>query len=146
MLFIFIVLAKISKCKASISFISSIISSWFIGNCLIISHIFVALSTQWMSSPSRKWRREVSPRFHLIVFVCLVWIKKIRRQGESRLSYVTPVVETSPSDRVAFRILSNINNGAPLQAQVMTLTCWLFLQKSSTTYFWLDFKCGSDLP
>ena len=36
-----------------------------------MSHTFLALSTQWMSSPSRKWRRGVSPRFHLTV-LCLV--------------------------------------------------------------------------
>ena len=38
-----------------------------------ISHTFLALSTQWVSSsPSRKWRRGASPRFHLIVY-CLVF-------------------------------------------------------------------------
>ena len=89
----------------------------FIGNYLTISHTFLTLSTQWVSSsPSRKWRREVSPRFHLIafrgrvlaiptqlvsspsrewrhgvssrfhlIFLCLMWIKRIKRQGEFKL-------------------------------------------------------------
>ena len=43
----------------------------FMGNCLTVSHTFLALSTQWMNSPSRRWRRGVSPRFHLII-LCLV--------------------------------------------------------------------------
>ena len=37
----------------------------FIGNCPTISHT----SSRWMSSPSRKSRRRVSPRFPLTVFV-----------------------------------------------------------------------------
>ena len=41
---------------------------------------------------------------------------------------VTPVLETS-SDRVAFWILSNINDGAPLWKQPSALTCRLFPQK-----------------
>ena len=101
----------------------------FKGNYLTISHTFLTLSTQWVSSsPSRKWRREVSPRFHLIafrgrvlaiptqlvsspsrewrhgvssrfhlIFLCLMWIKRIRR---SSFSCVTPVVETFSCDRV----------------------------------------------
>ena len=39
----------------------------FMGNCSTISQTFLALSTQCMSSPSRKWERGV--RFHLVVFV-----------------------------------------------------------------------------
>ena len=47
-------------------------SSIYIGNCAIIGHRFLALSIQWTSSPpSRKWKRGVSPKFHLIV-LCLV--------------------------------------------------------------------------
>ena len=39
------------------------------GNCPTISHMFLALSTQWVSSPlSRKYRHGVSPRFHRIVW------------------------------------------------------------------------------
>ena len=43
----------------------------FLGNCPTIGHTFLALSTQWMSFPSRKWRRGVSPRYCLIL-LCLV--------------------------------------------------------------------------
>ena len=53
-------------------------------NCPAVSHTVLALSSQWMSFPSRVWRRGVSPRFHLIV-LCLVWIKRIRRQGEFKI-------------------------------------------------------------
>ena len=45
------------------------------------------VSTQWMrSSPSTKWRRGVSPRFRFIV-LCLMWVKRIRRQGEFRILF-----------------------------------------------------------
>ena len=49
------------------------------------------------------------------------------------------------SDIVAFRILSNISDGAPLQKQSTVSTYWLFLQKSPTTDFQWDSKCRSDL-
>ena len=83
----------------------------FIGNCPIISHSFLALSTQWMSSPSRKWGCGVSPRFHLIVFVFGV-NKRIRRQGKSKIPNTnggTLLHRPSSSyrklfNRVAFRI------------------------------------------
>ena len=41
----------------------------FMGSCPTISHTFFALSTNRMSSPSRKWGRGVNPRFYLLVFV-----------------------------------------------------------------------------
>ena len=49
-------------------------------NCPTISHTSLALSTQWMSFLSRKWRRGVSPRCHLIV-LCLMWIKRNKKLG-----------------------------------------------------------------
>ena len=62
----------------------------FMGNCPIISHTFLALSIQWISSPpSRKWKRGVSPKFHHIV-LCLVWIKRTRRQGEFKILLCNP--------------------------------------------------------
>ena len=59
-----------------------------------------------------------------------------------RFPCVTPVVETS-SDRLTFRIPSNINDGAPLRKQPMALTHRLFPQKSSTADLEPDSKCGS---
>ena len=41
----------------------------FMGNSPTISHTFLVLSTQWISSFQRKGGRGVSPRFHLIAFV-----------------------------------------------------------------------------
>ena len=41
----------------------------FMGNWPTIIHVFLALSTQWMSFPSSKLGRMVNPRFHLVVFV-----------------------------------------------------------------------------
>ena len=41
----------------------------FMGSCSTISHTFFALSTKLLSSPSRRWGRWVSPRFHLVIFV-----------------------------------------------------------------------------
>ena len=54
------------------------------------------------------------------------------------------MVETFSSDRVAFRILSNVNDTAPPRKQPTALTRWLFLQKSPTTDFQPDSKCRSD--
>ena len=52
-----------------------------------------------------------------------VWceLRELGGGGSSRFPCVTPVVETS-SGRVAFRIPSNINDGAPLQKQPTGLT------------------------
>ena len=61
----------------------------FMGNCPTISHTFLALFTQWVSSPpSRKWRRGVCPRFYLIV-LCLVKVKRIEK-GEFRILMCNP--------------------------------------------------------
>ena len=65
------------------------------------------------------------------------------RQGW-RFSCVTPVVETFSSDRVAFRIPSNIRDRAVLQKQPSVLTRWPLLQKSPTTGVWQDYKCRSN--
>ena len=77
--------------------------------------------------------------------LCLMWIRKIRTQEKFKIPLCNPlVVETFSSDRVTFRIPSNINDGAPLRKQSTTLTRRLFLQKSSTTDLRPDSKCGSD--
>ena len=69
---------------------------------------------------------------------------ELRRRRSSRFPCVTTVVETFSSDRVTFRNPSNINNGALLKKQPMTLRRRLFPQKSSTEDFRPDSKCGSD--
>ena len=63
--------------------------SAFMGSCPTISHTFFALSTKWMSCPSRKWGRGVSPRFHLLIFVFL-WIRRIRTQEEFKIPLRNP--------------------------------------------------------
>ena len=65
----------------------------FIGNCPTISHKFLLLSIQWMSSPLKKWRRGVSPRFHFIVFVFGVNPRVFRSPRFS-----TPTVESFSVD------------------------------------------------
>ena len=67
------------------------------------------------------------------------WICVWRETGEiwgrrsSRFPCVTPVTEMFSLDRVAIRILLNINNIVPLLKQPTALTCWLFPQKGSTS-------------
>ena len=102
----------------------------FLGSCPTISHTLFAFSTKWISSPSRKWGRGVSPRFHILVFVFSV-------------NQVTPVMETFTSDSVTFKTPSNVSNGALLQKQPSTLTRRLFPQKSSTMDPRPDSKCRS---
>ena len=41
----------------------------FMGSSPRISHTLFALSTKFMSSPSREWGRGLSPRFHILVFM-----------------------------------------------------------------------------
>ena len=98
-----------------------------------------------------------------------VWCesRELGGKGSSRFFCVSQVVETFSSDRVAFRIPSNISDGALLRKQPTTLTCRLLPQKSPSdgallrkqptaltcrllpqkspsTDFRQDSKCGSD--
>ena len=55
----------------------------FMGNWPTIIHTVLALSTQWMSSPSKKCGCGVIPRFHLVVNQVVnpgVWCK-LREMG-----------------------------------------------------------------
>ena len=100
----------------------------FKGNRSTIIHTFLALSTQWMSCPSRKWGRGVSLWFHLVAFVLGV-NQENWGAGESRIPNSNggqPLCRPSNSyrkllDRVAFRILSNINDEAPQRKYVAHL-------------------------
>ena len=75
-----------------------------------------------------------------------VWCesRELGRRRSSRFLCITRVVESFFSDRVTFRIPSNINDGAPLEKQSTALTRRLFPQKSSSTDLQPDSKCGSD--
>ena len=115
----------------------------FMDSCPTISHTFFALRTKWMSPPSRKWGRGKSK----ISYSCIcVWCEsgELGCRRSSRFPYEPPVVETFSSDRVIFRIPSNINDRAPLWKQQTALARRLFLQKSSTIALRPDSKCGSD--
>ena len=99
----------------------------FMGNWPTIIHGFLALSIQWMSSPSRKWGLGVTPRFHLVVNQVVnqgVWCKS-REMGEPKSLRFTndggllhhssrPSSYRKFLDRFAFRILLNINDGVHL--------------------------------
>ena len=116
----------------------------FMGSYPAVSHTLLALSAQWTNSPSRKWRRGVSPRLHLVV-LCLVWIKRIIRQGTFKILLCNRIGEKLLRVlRVVFRIPSNISDGTLLQKQPTDLIRWLLPQKSPTTDFWQDSKCESD--
>ena len=78
---------------------------------------------------------RVSPRFHLAVFVFGV-NQKIGRQGEYKIPIISGrklLRRFSSSyrkllDRAAFRILSNVNDGAPLRKYVERLEMiWLMM-------------------
>ena len=99
------------------------------------------LPSGWISlKEMRAW-----DQYKISSYCSYIWweSRESRGRGSLRFPCVTPVVETS-SDRVTFRIPSNINDGAPLWKQSMDLTRWLFPQKSSTADLRPDFKCGSD--
>ena len=90
---------------------------------------FLALSTQQMSSPSRKCVCGVSPRLYLVVFVFGVNQKNYKAGRK----YKTPNINGGKLlrgfsssygkllDSVTFRILSNINDGATLRKYVERL-------------------------
>ena len=61
----------------------------FMGYCQTISYMFLVLSTQWMTSPSRKRGCGVSPRFHLFVFVFEVNQEK-EEEGEFKMPLCNP--------------------------------------------------------
>ena len=90
---------------------------------LLVTHFWSYLPSWWALF---KGNEEVGQSKVSSYYFC-VWYKskELGGRGSSRFSYVTQVVETS-SDRVTFRILPNINNGAPLQKQPTDLTHWLF--------------------
>ena len=82
-----------------------------------------------------------------ITFYCIcVWCETAEIAGgrSSWFPCVTPVADIFPLDRVAIRIPLNISYRVPLRKQPMTVACWLFPQKGSTTDFRLDCKCRSD--
>ena len=72
-------------------------------------------------------------------YIC-VWCEagELGGRRRSRFPCVASEVETFDSDRVAFRIPSNINDGAPQRKQPATLTRRPFLQKApSQTSDWI---------
>ena len=92
-----------------------------------------------------QWNENVESVQILSYCIC-VWCESGELGGRRSLRFpcVTPVVETFSSDRISFRTPSNISNTAPLRKQLMALTCRMLPQKSPTTDFRPDFKCGSD--
>ena len=70
-------------------------------------------------------------QYKISCYCFCVWCESRESGGteSSRFPCVIPVVETS-SDRVTFRITSNINDGSPLRKQPTGLTRSLCLQTS----------------
>ena len=76
----------------------------FMDSCRISSHTFFALSTQWMSSPSRKWGRGVNrilSILSILSYYIYAWCDSGELGARNSLKFpcVTLVVETS-SDKV----------------------------------------------
>ena len=123
---------------------SSVSQSWWGGVESLIC-VFIPSVTQRNEDAG-------SVKVHLVV---LVWIKIIRRLGESK----TPLCNSSGGNillrasvscnkllgRVAFRILPNIYNGASPQKITNSLRHWLFPQKSTTADVNLDSKYVSEI-
>ena len=101
----------------------------FMGNYPTISHTLLALlpGGRVLLQGKRMWGQS-----KISSYCFCVWCKsrELGSRGSSRFPCVTPVLETFYSDRVVFRILTNINDGALLQKQSMALTRWLFLQSA----------------
>ena len=120
--YLFIVLAKVPEPKGASHYPA------FVSSCPFISPTFFALSTKWMSSPSRKWGRG---SVHDLSYCNCVWYESGELGGRRSLRFpcVSSVVEVFSSEKVAFRNPSNINDAAPLRRESTALTCRLFPEK-----------------
>ena len=111
---------------------------------LIVPHVssFIYSVDELSFKGVTTWGKPVQD---FILLFC-VWCKsrELGDRGSSRFSFVTPVMETFSSDRVVFRIPSNISDGALLRKQPTALTHWLLPQKSPTTDFRQNSKYGSN--
>ena len=119
----------------------------FMSNCPTISHkCYYYLPSRWVlyifvlgvTQGSRKRGRGVSPKFHLVAFVFRVNQENKEVEEGPRFPCVTPVVESSWDlsssynkllDRVAFKILSNIYDGALLRKWPTILTTIISTKK-----------------
>ena len=112
------------------------------GNCPTISHTFFSLIfpvDEFSLKEMRTWGQS-----KISSYCFFVWCKsrELGARRSSRFPRVMLVVEIFSSDRVAFRTLSNINDGAHLQKHPTVLKNGL--PKSSTADFRPDYKLGSD--
>ena len=115
------------------------LSQWFV--VLVLLGVYDALVDgcgvwEHLRSFSQvKWGSEVSPRFYLLV-LCLVYIKRIRRQGESKIPCVTPETESLSSDLlqtiVSYWRESHIE---PCQTSPMEIFCKNSHQPRDVDYF-----------
>ena len=115
-IFVFIASAKIAEREGSIS------PSSFYGRLSdYLSHVFCLFYQvdEFSFKEMRMWGQSK------ISYSCIrVWCQsgELGRRRTSRLLCVTPVVKTFSSDKVTFRIPSNINDRAPLRKQPAALT------------------------
>ena len=112
----------------------------FMSSCPTISHTF--LPSAWVLLQGNENLGLIQD--YISLYLCLVWIRGNRRKVEFKIPLCNTVAEIFSLDRVALKILSNINDRVPLWKQPTALRCWLFPQKGSTTDLQLDCKCGSD--
>ena len=81
---LFIASAKMTEGEEGIS------TPAFMGNSPTISHSFLALSTQLVSSPSRDLKHGVSPNKFSSYCFRLMGIKRIKKQGEFKILLYNP--------------------------------------------------------
>ena len=114
----------------------------FMGNCPTINHTFNPYLPSWCVL--LQGNEDVQSVPDMILFYFWSESRELGCRCSSGFSCVIPVVETFSSDKFAFRMPSNISDGAHLRKLPTTLTRWLLPQKSPTTDFRQDSKCGSD--
>ena len=109
---------------------------------LLVKHFLSCLPSGWVPlfKEMRTWGHS---KFSSYCACVLCESTELVGGRNSRFLCVTPVVESFSSDRVAFRTPSSINDAAPLQKQPTALTYRLLLQKSLTSDFRPDSRCGS---
>ena len=110
------------------------------GSWPTISHTFLpCLPSGWVLLQGNEDLGSVKD--FIFLYLCLVWIRRIRTQEEFKILLCNP---SGGNLLLRQRIPSNIIDGAPLWKQPTALTCILFLQKSPTTDLLPDSKWESD--
>ena len=76
-------------------------------------------------------------------YLCLVWIRRNRREVEFKIPLCNPSGGNLPRQSCTQNSVKHQWQSSSVKT-ANSLICWLLPRKCSTTDLWLDCKCGSD--